>query len=502
MENEKKKAYSKKSKDAEITPGLFGKLPPQDKKLEQAVLGACMVEKGVFEMVSDILRVECFYSEAHQNVWKAFEGLSARKMEIDYLTVYNEMKRQGTIDTFEGGAYGITKLTDDVTTTAHVEVHAMMVFEKFMKREQIRIGGQLYAEGYDDTTDPFENIDRAENQLMEIRTGIRSASVTAEKAAGEVIDRAFKLMQAGEELTGIDTGYSELNDLTHGWQSPDLIILAARPAVGKTALAINFALKAADTKVGAAIFSLEMSRAQIMQRVLSIKSGVPLEKIINASKLTHDDFEKLCNHGQNPLKGLNFHIDDTPAINIFELRARARRLRNKFGVGFFIIDYLQLMSGVGDRRNGNREQEISNISRNLKGLAKELDCPVMALSQLSREVEKRKDGNKMPQLSDLRESGAIEQDSDLVGFIYRPEYYDVTTNEMGEDVSKETHIRIAKHRNGRLDTVILKSDLAVQRFYDRERSLFDKAGSWKGVNIPPPDKTLLHNGLNADEEHF
>jgi replicative DNA helicase len=288
----------------------------------------------------------------------------------------------------------------------------------------------------------------------------------------------------------VPSGFNTLDRITYGWQPTDLIILAARPSVGKTAFALNLARNAALHATKAtpiAFFSLEMSASQLVQRILSAESEIHLEKI-SRGKLEEHEMKQLYAKGITRLTQAPIFIDDSAALNIFELRAKCRRLKNKHDVGLIIIDYLQLMSGTGDNRNGNREQEISKISRDLKGLAKELQVPIIALSQLSREVEKRKEGNKMPQLSDLRESGAIEQDADMVMFLYRPEYYDITANEFGESNRGETHVRIAKHRNGSLETIKLRALLHIQKFVDDEGSDFNglpSGGNWKPV---PPEE--------------
>ncbi|MBS1565967.1 MAG: DnaB-like helicase C-terminal domain-containing protein, partial [Bacteroidetes bacterium] len=287
-----------------------------------------------------------------------------------------------------------------------------------------------------------------------------------------------------EDITGVPTGFPTLDSVTYGWQSTDLIILAARPAVGKTAFALNLARNAAmhPTKPTAvAIFNLEMSAGQLVQRSLSAESEIMLEKIARG-KLEEYEMKQLYTKGINRLSDAKIFIDDTAALNVFELRAKCRRLKNKHNIGLIIIDYLQLMSGGGDK-NTNREQEISSISRNLKTLAKELQVPIIALSQLSRAVESRKEGNKMPQLSDLRESGAIEQDADMVMFLYRPEYYEITQNEMGESNKGETHVRIAKHRNGSLETVKLRALLHIQKFVEDEADNGGGGGgNWKPVS--------------------
>jgi len=303
----------------------------------------------------------------------------------------------------------------------------------------------------------------------------------------KTIQRIEDLRHKNEDVTGVPSGFSSLDRVTYGWQSTDLIILAARPAVGKTAFALNLARNAAlhpRKSTPVALFSLEMSAGQLVQRILAAESEIWLEKIARG-KLEEHEMKQLYARGIQRLAQAPLFIDDTPALNIFELRAKCRRLKNKHNIGLIIIDYLQLMSGTGENRNANREQEISNISRNLKALSKELSVPIIALSQLSREVEKRgaKDGTRMPQLSDLRESGAIEQDADLVMFLYRPEYYDITTNEMGESNRGETLVRIAKHRNGMLETIKLRALLHIQKFVEDDGGNYGPGlpGNWKPV---------------------
>jgi len=350
-------------------------------------------------------------------------------------------------------------------------------------------------------------LDQAESKIYEVTSShLRNNYETIDSVLVKTIQRIEDLRHKNEDITGVPTGFKNLDRITYGWQPTDLIILAARPSVGKTAMALNLARNAAlhPTKpTPVAVFSLEMSAGQLVQRILSAESEIWLEKIARG-KMEEHEMKQLYARGIQRLAQAPIFIDDTPALNIFELRAKCRRLKNASNIGLIIIDYLQLMSGTGENRNGNREQEISNISRNLKGLAKELHVPIIALSQLSREVEKRKDGNKMPQLSDLRESGAIEQDADMVCFMYRPEYYDVTQNEMGESNRGETHIRIAKHRNGSLDTIKLKALLHIQKFIDDDGGDFNMpnlppGGSWKPVSDIDGPKLYIQTGSKMNE---
>ncbi len=466
---------------------IFGKIPPQAKDLEEAILGAIMLEKAAFDTVVEILKPECFYIEAHQKIYKAMQGLAIKSLPIDLLTVVEELKFKEELD-FVGGPYFVTKLTNSVVSSANIETHARIVLQKFIQRELIRISGEIIGDAYEDGTDVFDMLDDAETKLFEITNNhLRKNFDDIETVLVKTINRIEEMRNRQEDITGVSTGFPTLDKVTYGWQPTDLIILAARPSVGKTAFALNLARTAAlhpTRPTGVAFFSLEMSSSQLVQRILSAESEIWLEKIARG-KLEEHEMKQLYKKGIDKLSKAPIFIDDSAALNIFELRAKCRRLKNKHNIGIIIIDYLQLMSGSADR-NSNREQEISKISRDLKGLAKELQVPIIALSQLSREVEKRKEGNKVPQLSDLRESGAIEQDADMVMFLYRPDYYDVTTNEMGESNKGETYVKIAKHRNGSLETIKLKALLHIQKFIEEEGGEGDfnpnlGGGNWKPV---------------------
>ncbi len=472
---------------ADLGNMVFGKVPPQAKELEEAILGAIMLEKSAFDTVVEILKPECFYVEAHQRIYTAMQGLAIKSLPIDLLTVVEELKLREDLE-FVGGPYYVTKLTNSVVSSANIEAHSRIVLQKFIQRELIRISGEIIGDAYEDSTDVFDMLDDAESKLFEITNNhLRKNFDSIDTVLVKTIQRIEDMRNRQEDITGVPTGFPSLDKVTYGWQPTDLIILAARPSVGKTAFALNLARSAAmhptkPTAVG--FFSLEMSSAQLVQRILSAESEIWLEKIARG-KLEEHEMKQLYKRGIEKLSKAPIFIDDSAALNIFELRAKCRRLKNKHNVGMIIIDYLQLMSGSADR-NSNREQEISKISRDLKGLAKELQIPIIALSQLSREVEKRKEGNKMPQLSDLRESGAIEQDADMVMFLYRPEYYDIASNEFGESNKGETHVKIAKHRNGSLETVKLKALLHIQKFIEDEggegfNPSLPKEGNWRPV---------------------
>lgn len=466
--NLNKDRKNRRKSTLELNPMLFGKIQPQAKELEEAVLGAIMIEKSAFDTVIEILKPECFYLDANQRIFRAMQGLAAKSMPIDLLTVVEELRSREELE-MVGGAYYVSRLTNAVVSSANIDAHSRIILQKFIQRELIRISGEIIGDAYEDGTDAFDLMDVAESKLFEITNNhLRKNFDDINTVLVKTIQKIEDMRSRDEDITGVPSGFASLDKVTYGWQPTDLIILAARPSVGKTAFALNLARSAAlhPTKpTGVGFFSLEMSAAQLVTRILSAESEILLEKITRG-KLEEHEMKQLYKRGIDRLSNAPIYIDDTAGLNIFELRAKCRRLKNKHNVGIIIIDYLQLMTGTGENRNGNREQEISKISRDLKGLAKELQVPIIALSQLSREVEKRKDGAKIPQLSDLRESGAIEQDADMVMFLYRPEYYEITANEMGESNKGETHVKIAKHRNGSLETIKLKALLHIQKFIE------------------------------------
>lgn len=472
----------RKSSSMDLGTMMYGKVPPQAKDLEEAVLGAIMLDKSAFDIVSEILKPECFYVEANQRIFRSMQGLMQKNLPIDLLTVVEELKTREELDVV-GGPYYVSKLTNSVVSAANIEAHSRIIIQKFIQRELIRISGEIIGDAYEDSTDVFELLDEAENKLFKITNDHLKKSFTQiDTVLVKTIQRIEDIRQNPEAFTGVPSGFELIDRITWGWQPTDLIILAARPAVGKTAFALNLARNAAlhefkPTPVG--FFSLEMSAGQLVARMLSAESEIWLEKI-SRGRLEEHEMKILYKKGIERLASAPIFIDDTAALNIFELRAKARRMKSKHKVGMIIVDYLQLMSGTSEDKYSNREQQISRISRDLKGLAKELDIPIIALSQLSREVEKRganNQGQKMPQLSDLRESGALEQDADMVMFLYRPEYYDITANEYGESNAGETHVRIAKHRNGVLDTIKLKALLHIQKFTNYDEP----------INIDPRD---------------
>lgn len=490
---------------------VFGKIPPQAKDLEEAILGAIMLEKSAFDTVVEILKPQCFYVDANQRIFSSMQSLANKSLPIDLLTVVEELKVRGDLE-IVGGPYYVTKLTNAVVSAANIDAHCRIVLQKFIQRELIRISGETIGDAYEDTIDVFDLLDDAESKLFEITNNhLRRNFDDINTVLKRTIERIEDMRTRSEDITGVHTGFPNLDRVTYGWQPTDLIILAARPSVGKTAFALNLARAAAmnpSKPTAVAFFSLEMSSSQLVQRILSAESEIHMEKIARG-KLEQYEMEQLYKKGINKLTDAKIFIDDSAALNIFELRAKCRRLVNKHHVGLILIDYLQLMTGSGDR-NSNREQEISKISRDLKGLAKELHIPIIALSQLSREVEKRNQTNKMPQLSDLRESGAIEQDADMVMFLYRPEYHDITQNEQGESTKGLVQLRIAKHRNGSLETINLRALLHIQKFIEEENTddytpSLPGEGKWKRIEEKSGDEggsIYIQKGSKMNDEQY
>lgn len=448
-----------------------GRVPPQAKDLEEAILGAIMLEVGAIDKVIERLKPEHFYLETHQLIMKGMIDLLNKSQPIDILTVCEQLRKNETLDQC-GGPYYVTKLTNSVVSSANIEEHSRIVFEKSLQRDVIRLGGTMIHMGYEDITDVFDIIDEVEGSLFSITKSMHTNQYQGMSGLLVPAIQSIEYMkQNQQDISGVTSGFPSVDRITHGWQPTDLIILAARPGVGKTAFALNLARNAAKSGKPVGFFSLEMSAGQLMYRLLSSESEISLEKI-SRGRLDEDESKVLYKKGIQPLSDMGIFIDDTPAMNVFELRAKARRMKQKENIQLLIVDYLQLMSGTGTGHQRNREQEISEISRNLKKLAKELKIPIIALSQLSRETEKRSD--KTPVLSDLRESGAIEQDADAVVFIYRAEYHGIHRDAAGESTSGETVIKFAKYRNGSPGSVKLTAKLWIQKFTELETLPFVK----------------------------
>ncbi|MEZ7970774.1 MAG: replicative DNA helicase, partial [Cyclobacteriaceae bacterium] len=401
------------------TTESLGKLPPQAVDIEEVVLGALMLEQHALSSVIDILKVESFYKEAHQNIYEAIVQLFNNSDPVDIKTVVHQLRKNGKLE-LVGGSYYIADLTTRVNSAANIEYHARIISEQSIKRQLIRISSELVTDAYEDTTDVFQLLDRTEQALFQvseshIRKNYDKMSSLLTKAISQIEERKNKK----DGLTGVPSGFTALDRITSGWQPSDLVIIAARPGMGKTAFVVSAMRNAAiDHGQGVAIFSLEMSSVQLVNRLISAEAELESEKL-KRGEMADYEWEQLL-HKTSKLSEAPIFIDDTPGLSILELRAKARRLAQQHDIKLLIIDYLQLMSGGDANKNsgGNREQEIASISRALKGIAKELNIPVIALSQLSRAVETR-GGDKKPQLSDLRESGSIEQDADMVMFLYR-----------------------------------------------------------------------------------
>ena len=450
-----------------------GRIPPRDKDLEEAVLGALMLEKDAYTIVCDILKPECFYEPAHRKIYESIQHLGAAQKPIDMLTVTEQLRLDGYLDEVGGPVY-VSELTSRVLSGANVEYHARIVAQKYLARELISFAGDIERQAYDESNDVDDLLQEAEGRLFEISQRNVKKDVTQ---IDPVIGQAIMQIQASSNrtsgLSGLETGYHDLDKLTSGWQSSDLIIIAARPAMGKTAFVLSMAKNmAVNYNTPIAIFSLEMSNLQLVNRLISNVCELRGEKI-KSGQLTPMEWDQLMSRIKQ-LYGAPLFIDDTPSLSIFELRTKARRLVREHNVKFIIIDYLQLMNASG-MKFGSREQEVSMISRSLKQLAKELNIPIVALSQLNRSVESRGDSNskdgKRPQLSDLRESGAIEQDADIVCFIHRPEYYlhseyDAENNYIGG----LAEFIVAKHRSGSVDDVKMRFRKEFARFENWDES--------------------------------
>ncbi len=440
----------------------FGKVPPQAIDMEEAVLGAIMLEKEAVITILDILRPESFYKEAHQRIFKSISDLSSKEYPVDLYTVTDDLRAHNELDSVGGPVY-LTQLTSKVVSAANVDYHARIVAQKYIQRELIRVSTEIQNRSFDDTYDVTELLDYSENALFQIAEGnikreVSPINIVLKEAIRE-IEEAGKREDA---LVGIPSGFTKLDRLTSGWQKSELIIIAARPSMGKTAFALSMARNMAiDHGKRVAIFSCEMSSIQLVNRLIIAETDIPGDKIKNG-RLSEEEWKQLDTRIKKLVQAPVF-IDDTPAISIFELRAKCRRLVAQHKLDIVIVDYLQLMSGPENA--GSREQEVSNISRSLKSIAKELNVPILALSQLNRSVEMR-GGTKRPLLSDLRESGAIEQDADMVVFIHRQDKFGIPTFEDGTSTKGIAEIILAKNRNGPVDDVRLRFREERAQFVD------------------------------------
>ncbi len=438
-------------------------MQPQAVDIEKMVLGALMVDKDAFSIVSEILHPETFYEPRSQKIYKAIQTLSLNEDPVDIMTVVEELKREGTLDDIGGAGY-ILELSERVASSAHIEYHAKILAQKYLARQLISFASVIETKAFDETVDVDELMQEAEGSLFELsQKNMRQDYTQIDPVVKQAVEILQKAAANKGGLTGIPTGYAKLDDYTSGWQRSDLVIIAGRPAMGKTSFALSLAKNiAVDYDTPIAFFSLEMNNVQLVNRLISNVCEIEGKKILNG-QLDDEEWKRLDKNVRK-LQAAPIYIDDTPGMSIFELRTKARRLVREKGVQVIMIDYLQLMNANG-ARFGSRQEEVSTISRSLKGLAKELDIPVLALSQLNRTVEGREgiDG-KRPQLSDLRESGAIEQDADMVLFVHRPEYYRIFTDEKGNDLHGKAQIIIAKHRKGGTGDVLLNFRGEFTRF--------------------------------------
>lgn len=466
-------------------PEGLGKLPPQAKDLEEAVLGAVLTERNALTDILDILRPEMFYVEANQIIFEACMRLSMESGPIDLLSVANELRNSGELEAV-GGAHYLTTISDRVVSSANIEYHARIVAEMYVKRELIKQCSKTIQDCYNDTEDIFDIISATDMHRDEMLNKVTTNKEISNLEAVEAVFEHMQKMQLNpvKGLSGIPSGFPSLDRITGGWQKSDLVILAARPAMGKTSLALQMAINAAEIGNPVAVFSIEMAYSQLIKKTLSIQSEVPYERI-HKNKFYPEDWAALT-HFKPIVANLPIQWDDTPSINITELVAKAKRMKRKHDIQMIIIDYLQIITTprVFGR---NREQEISYISRSLKALAKELDIPVIALSQLSRAVEQRP--SKRPMLSDLRESGSIEQDADIVTFLYRPEYYQINEDENGYSTAGLAEFMIAKHRNGETGDVKLRFLPSTTGFKDYDDYGFMPVGG----NVDGPFDGLSPN---------
>ncbi|HFI4794558.1 TPA: replicative DNA helicase [Elizabethkingia anophelis] len=496
-----------------------GKMPPNAVEFEKLVIGTFLIDKKALDFSIDLLTEKVFYDPRHQEIYAAILKLYQDNHPVDMMTVIQELKREDRLNLAGGDSY-IIELTLGVSSSAHIEYHVRIVLEKFILRSLINVSGNVIDQSYKESTDVFELLDEAEKSFFEITNGtIKKGFDTANSLVKEALDKV-KSLRGKQGLSGVPSGFKAVDKETGGWQPSDLIIIAARPAMGKTAFILSMARNiAVDQNIPLALFSLEMASVQLIMRMISSETGISSEKLRKGT-LTDEEWERLFSNVSN-LEKAPLYIDETPALSIFDFRAKCRRLVMQHGVKIIMVDYLQLMTAQSGKGGGNREQEISTISRSLKAIAKELNVPVIALSQLSRSVENRP--GKRPQLSDLRESGAIEQDADIVSFIYRPEYYKIEYWEDETPSANQAELIIAKHRNGSTEDVRLAfhgsmarfgdlgedtfgggmsspSQVNNDNFYDKIKTTMDPGSAFGMPPTPPSSNKVSGSAMNDDDE--
>ena len=460
-----------------------GKVPPHSDDAEMAVLGAMLLDRDAVSKVLEILDPECFYHERHEIIFKTMGDLFERAVTIDLVTLSNELQRAGTLETV-GGMHALTELSVRTVSAANVEHHARIVLERFLKRKLIKVAGEIIEDSFDDTTDALDEVDRAEQKIFEVaeRRTRRSFS-DMRKLTKDAVERIMEMAEGdGDGITGIPSGFTKLDELLSGFQRSDLIILAARPSMGKTAFALSMAREAARMGHSIGLFSLEMAAHQLVLRLISADSGVGLQAL-RSGRMNPQQVQEIIRKVDN-LMDAKMVIDDSAALTPVEFRAKVRRMKVEHDIDMVIVDYLQLMHAP---KAESREREISTISHTLKAVAKELDVPIVALSQLNRTLEQRAD--KRPMLSDLRESGSIEQDADVVMFIHRPEYYKIATFEDGRSTENIAEIIIGKQRNGPTGDVRL--------FYQKEHASFHDLTYNHDAFDEPPESPFLESGDDA-----
>lgn len=478
----------------------YGHVQPQAINLEKIVLGAMMIDADGFAQVGEILKDKAFYEHRHQLIFQAIASLAINQKPIDLFTVVEELKTLGTLEEAGGPAY-ITELTGSVTSSVHLEYHARIIAQKYLARELITLTSDIQTKAFDEMIDVDDLMQEAEGALFELsQNNIKKDYTQINPVIREALEMLDKAAQRTDGMSGLPTGFTKLDKMTSGWQNSDLIILAARPAMGKTAFALSMAKNmAVNYKIPVAMFSLEMSNVQLVNRMIVNVCEIKGEKI-KSGQLANYEWEQL-DFKIKDLYDAPLYVDDTPSLSVFELRTKARRLVKEHGVKIIMIDYLQLMNASG-MSFGSRQEEVSTISRSLKGLAKELNIPIIALSQLNRGVESR-EGNegKRPQLSDLRESGAIEQDADMVCFIHRPEYYKIYEDN-GKDLRGKAEIIIAKHRNGAVGDVLLTFKPEFARFQNMEEDLrnFGEIESTMNSESTPPPEEPFSGAFSVQDE--
>jgi replicative DNA helicase len=489
---------NRKRQTADLSTMVYGKLPPQAKDLEEAVLGAIMIEKSAFDSVNDILKPEMFYVDGHQKIFLAMQRLAKKNRPIDILMVVEELRISEELE-MVGGPYYVTTLTNAIVSSANIESHSKIILQKFIQRELIRIAGELIQISYEDSADPFELLDEAEESLSQVGQALDISDMTPiDSVLIKAIQQIEDWRHLDSSITGVPSGYKELDKATRGWQNGDLIIVAARPSVGKTAFALNLIRNAAmlfkDTgsKKSTAVWSLEMKSLMLVLRMLAAESREILYRI-QTGRMDEEAMGNVYRKGVQKLSDLKIFFDDHPGLTIQKLRSKARKLKRKNQLGLIVVDYLQLMTP--EERSGTREQEISKISRSLKNLAQELDIPIIALSQLSREIEKRTGAHRRPQLSDLRESGSLEQDADVVLFLWGPTEEDIAAD---ASLLNRRYLSIAKQRNG----VLIKFELDFKDEIQLFSELDALPGSWKQVDIrdfTEPAKLYIQTGSKMND---